>query len=214
MFEQLIELDKTLFLTLNGFHSPFFDQVMVLSSERITWIPLYVAIAFSMFFSFRWETTDMMPKPKFIIVKKSFYIGLIALAGAIITFALTDTLSVQLKNLVERPRPAYDPVIGAFARVLEYKGGLYGFVSSHAANVTGIALFTSLTFKRKPFTFGIFFWAALVSYSRIYVGKHFPLDVVCGAILGLLVGLCVYILARMLLKKINLIPGRQDVLHN
>lgn len=214
MFEQLIELDKSLFLILNGFHSPFFDQVMVILSARAPWIPLYVAIALSLFFSFKWEISDKLPKPKFQIIKRSFRYGLIAILGIILTFALTEMVSNQIKFLVERPRPAYDPIIGAMVRLLEYKGGLYGFLSNHTANVFGLATLTSLIFKRRYYTVPIYFWAVMVSYSRVYVGKHYPLDIICGAILGILIGWGVYLLIKALLKRFNLIHGKPYVLHN
>lgn len=76
--------------------------------------------------------------------------------------------------------------------MLEYRGGQYGFVSSHAANLFGLATITSLLIRNRIYTAFIFVWAALVGYSRIYVGKHFPADVVCGAIFGMIVGYLVY----------------------
>jgi len=214
MFDQLIELDRSIFLALNGFHSPFFDQVMIIFSARAPWIALYLSIALYMFFTFKWEIPDGSLKPKFRIIRKPLVFAFIALAGAIVTFAFTDILSAQIKDLAERPRPAYDPVIGSFVRMLEYKGGMYGFLSSHAANVFGLAMFTSLVFKRKYYSITIFFWAFVVSYSRIYVGKHFPLDVLCGAVLGLLTGWCIYMIVSHLFKRYNTPSGKSDVLHN
>ncbi|OFY41736.1 MAG: hypothetical protein A2X18_10450 [Bacteroidetes bacterium GWF2_40_14] len=214
MFEQLIELDRSLFLTLNGFNSPFFDEVMVIFSARAPWIALYLSIALYMFFSIKWEIPDGLSKPKFRIIRKPMVFAYVALAGAILTFAFTDILSAQIKDLAERPRPAYDPVIGSFVRMLEYKGGMYGFISSHATNVFGLATFTSLIFRRKYYSISIFTWATLVSYSRIYVGKHFPLDVLCGAMLGLLTGWCVFMFVAYIFKRYNITFGKSDVLHN
>lgn len=214
MFKQLIELDRSLFLTINGLHTPFFDKVMVIFSASAPWIPLYIAIALAMFFSFKWEVSDSFSKPKFLVLRKSLYFGLIAMAGAIITFAFTDILSTQIKHLIERPRPAFDVEIGNLARMLEHKGGQYGFISSHAANVFGLATFTSSIFKKKYYTVTIYFWAVMVSYSRIYVGKHFPLDVLGGALFGTLIGLGIFLLVNSLFKRFNLMPGKSDVLHN
>jgi undecaprenyl-diphosphatase len=214
MLEHIIELDRSLFLVLNGFHSPFVDEIMVVLSARTPWIPLYLAILFAMFFSFKWDVTDKLPKPKFRIITKPVRYGLIAFFGVLITFALTDSIAYQIKLLVERPRPGYDPIIENMVRLLEYKGGIYGFLSNHAANVFGLAVFTSSYFKKKFYTVFIFLWAALVSYSRVYVGKHFPLDVVCGAILGIIIGFVIFSFAKQLFKRIKLKPYISDVVHN
>ena len=214
MLEHLIELDRSVFLALNGLHFPFFDSVMVAFSAKFVWIPLYAAIIFAMFFSVNGYGFGESAKQRLKIIRKPLYFGIIALTGALITFALTDTVANQIKFLVERPRPAYDPVIGSMVRMLEYKGGLYGFLSNHAANVFGLAIFTSLVFRKRPYTIFIFLWAALVSYSRIYVGKHFPLDVLCGAMLGLFIGFIIYTTARALLKRYKLIPPESDVVRN
>lgn len=206
MLEHLIELDRSVFLILNGFHSPFFDGIMVAFSDRFVWIPLYAAIIFAMFFSVNGYGFGKSAKRRLKIIRNPLLFGIIALSGTLITFAFTDTVAYQIKLLVERPRPAYDPIIGNMVRMLEYKGGLYGFLSNHAANVFGLAIFTSLVFRKQSYTIFIFLWAALVSYSRIYVGKHFPLDVICGAILGLLTGFLIYLAARALLKRFKLMP--------
>lgn len=175
MIERIIEFDKHLMLLLNGWHSPFFDFLMPVITNKYTGIPTYLAILVILF-----RKTDM---------KKL----LIAVAAILVTFALCDSLSVALfKETFQRLRPGWDPQIMDQVRMLEYKGGQYGFVSSHAANLFGLATITSLLIKNRIYTALIFFWAALVGYSRIYVGKHFPADVVCGAIFGMIVGYLVY----------------------
>lgn len=175
MIERIIEFDKHLMLMLNGWHSPFFDFLMPVITDKYTGIPIYLAILVILF-----RKVDM---------KKL----LIAVAAILVTFALCDSLSVALfKETFQRLRPGWDPQIMDQVRMLEYKGGQYGFVSSHAANLFGLATITSLLIKNRIYTALIFFWAALVGYSRIYVGKHFPADVVCGAIFGMIVGYLVY----------------------
>ena len=175
MIERIIEFDKHLMLLLNGWHSPFFDFLMPVITNKYTGIPIYLAILVILF-----RKTDM---------KKL----LIAVAAILVTFALCDSLSVALfKETFQRLRPGWDPQIMDQVRMLEYKGGQYGFVSSHAANLFGLATITSLLIKNRIYTALIFFWAALVGYSRIYVGKHFPADVVCGALFGILIGCLVY----------------------
>lgn len=175
MIDRIIEFDKHLMLLLNGWHSPFFDFLMPVITDKYTGIPIYLAILVILF-----RKVDM---------KKL----LIAVAAILVTFALCDSLSVALfKETFQRLRPGWDPQIMDQVRMLEYKGGQYGFVSSHAANLFGLATITSLLIKNRIYTALIFFWAALVGYSRIYVGKHFPADVVCGAIFGMIVGYLVY----------------------
>lgn len=214
MLDQLIEFDKSLFLILNGFHFPFLDHLMVMFSAKEPWIPLYAAIVLALFFSFKWEVTDELSKPKFVIIKKDLYPALIMLFGIALTFACTDMLSTQVKHFIERPRPPYDPEIGNMVRMLEGKGGQFGFFSSHAANVFGLAVLTSLIFRKRWYSVIIFIWATMVSYSRIYVGKHFPLDVLCGIFFGILVGGLAYILVRAIIRKIKLKQDKANVLHN
>jgi len=189
MLDKIVDFDRSLFLILNHINSPLFDGIMVFASDRFVWIPLYIGIIFFIFF--RLENSRITIRP--------FKPALVTFVGIFITFAMTDMISADIiKDTVQRLRPGHDPGLEGLVRMLEGKGGRYGFVSSHAANVFGLALFTSLGFRRRWYSISIFSWAVLVSYSRIYVGKHFPLDVVCGALLGLLAGWLVYTLTKML----------------
>ncbi|HNR27042.1 MAG TPA: phosphatase PAP2 family protein [Bacteroidales bacterium] len=184
--DSIIELDHKLFFILNGAHSDFLDPVMKTLSNIPVWIPLYLLIAGGFFLVLPWRQ------------------ALVAILGILFTFLLTDQLSSTLiKEWVHRLRPSHIPEWEGTFRLLEDKGGLYSFVSSHASNVFGLACFTSLVYRKKWYTCGIFVWAALVAYSRIYVGKHFPLDVVCGALIGLLLGWAVYRLYRRIGRKIQ-----------
>ena len=168
MLETLIELDKALFLTLNGWNNAFLDILMPFASGKLSWIPLYAFIIFMLFFRKDWRKAAL------------------ALVCTCLVFAVCDSVSFAAKNYFERWRPLFDPEIGPMVRVLE-GGGDYGFVSGHAANVFGIAMFTSFYVKHRWYSVLMFAWAFLVSYSRIYVGKHFPGDVLVGAIFGILV---------------------------
>jgi undecaprenyl-diphosphatase len=101
---------------------------------------------------------------------------------------------VFIKNLVERPRPTHDPDIANLVHIVNnYRGGTYGFVSSHAANVFGVATFLSNKFKNNQWSFFLLAWAAVVSYSRVYLGVHYPLDIIFGAVLGALIGVQCYV---------------------
>jgi undecaprenyl-diphosphatase len=112
----------------------------------------------------------------------------------IITVALSDSISVLIKNLVERPRPSRNPEIANLVHIVnDYRGGMYGFVSSHAANFFGVATFLSHQFKHYRWSIFLFVWAIVVSYSRIYLGVHYPLDIIFGAILGALIGIQCYV---------------------
>jgi undecaprenyl-diphosphatase len=192
MLDYILHIDRELFLLLNGAHCPWLDPVMKFITGIPQWIPLYVLIVFFFFWKRPWKA------------------GLLALAGILITFALTDQLGVHLfKNTVQRLRPCHDPIIGQAVHLLEGCGGKFGFLSNHAANTFGLASFTALFFRKPCYTVGIYTWAALVGYSRIYVGKHFPLDVLCGALFGMLVGYLLYRLYRCLAPKKQAGEGRK-----
>lgn len=187
MLDYLIDLDKWLFVTINGFNSPFIDPIMIFFSKKIVWIPLYIIIAIWLFTEPFLEENG---KLRFKRRAKNF--SFLFLIGIILTFALTDSIANNIKELFERSRPCWDESLSNVCRLLESKGGQYGFVSNHASNVFGMALFSSLIFRKKWFSILIFIWAIFVAYSRIYVGKHFPADVLFGALLGMLIALLTY----------------------
>jgi len=185
----LIELDKSLFLYLNGLNSTYVDPVMVFFSAKLVWIPLYLLIVY-------------------LIVKSEEKKYLVfTLLAVIITFALTDTAGNLIKNTVERLRPCHDPQIAPFIHLLEGKGGMYGYVSNHAANVFGLATITAVIIRNRYYSIGIFLWAAIVAYSRIYVGKHYPLDIISGAIVGV-------VIALLVLRLLEWVKNRKNVLRN
>jgi len=184
MLDHILHIDQTLFLFLNGLHCTFLDPIMVFITGNFSWIPLYVAIFFFLFWKRDWRW------------------GLLAFVTIIITFAITDQLAVHLfKNTVQRLRPCHEPALEGMVRLLEGCGGRFGFVSNHAANTFGLATVTALIFHKKWYTWSIFGWAAIVSYSRIYVGKHYPLDLIVGALFGMLVGWCVWKTLQFLQRK-------------
>lgn len=175
MLDTIIEFDKQLLLAINGWNNCFFDSVMVCITHKYAGIPIYAFLLFLIVYKRRWKPAVLM------------------VLSVIITFALCDSLSVALfKDVFQRLRPCYDPSTENLVRMLEYKGGQYGFVSSHAANIFGLAAISSALLRKRWFTILIFTWAILVGYSRVYVGKHFPLDVVCGALFGMAIGYLVY----------------------
>ncbi|HON19216.1 MAG TPA: phosphatase PAP2 family protein [Salinivirgaceae bacterium] len=111
----------------------------------------------------------------------------------LITFILTEQASNLIKVLIQRPRPSHNSELeGLLHFVNNYRGGQFGFVSSHAANTFGLATIVSLIFRNKTWVVAMFLWASIVAYSRIYLGVHYPTDILCGAALGILIAFMVY----------------------
>jgi undecaprenyl-diphosphatase len=184
MIEWLISLDTRLFLFFNGLHTPFLDLLMYDVSRMWIWVPLYLGvIAF--------------------IIRKWKMESIWIILSIIICVVLTDQLTNLTKEFFGRLRPSHEPALqGMVHHVRGYMGGQFGFVSGHSSNVFGFALLSSLILKQKIFTPIIFFWAAIVAYSRIYLGVHYPLDILGGMILGMGIALIVYTILRGFQKKL------------
>jgi len=186
MFETLINIDKEFFLLINGAHNEVFDCIMWWTSKPLTWLPLYILMVY-------------------LIIKKYKQKGIYIVLMAALLIALSDLSSVHLfKNVFHRLRPSHNPDFENVIHLVNNKhGGLYGFVSSHAANYFAVATYIFL-FLRKPykyFSIGLFLWAALISYSRIYLGLHYPADVFVGAVLGVVCGIITYYIYLWVDKK-------------
>ena len=188
MIDAIIELDKQLFLIFNGIHTNWLDPVMELFSKTAASAPLYGFLLYQIF---------RVYKQKAWVILLS--IGLLIL--------MTDQFTSGLmKPFFERPRPSHEPTLQGLVHVVNgYSGGNYGFASSHAANTFGIAMFLSCLLKReKPWINWLFLWAAFVSYTRIYLGVHYPGDIIVGALIGVLFGWIVfklYMHTRILVEK-------------
>ncbi len=170
----LEQLDRQLFLFLNSLNSPFLDHVMHAISGVIIWVPLYLAIL--IFLGIKY-------KRKFLII----------LLLLIIAATFSDQISVLIKNLVQRLRPCHEPSLEGLVHLVNGEcGGQFSFVSSHATNSFDVALLSLSFIKKRWFTISIIIWALVIGYSRIYLGAHYPGDVVCGSILGALIGWSTY----------------------
>ncbi|MDA0315376.1 MAG: phosphatase PAP2 family protein [Bacteroidetes bacterium] len=189
MIESFKHWDEKAFLRLNSFHSEALDPIVLLLTQTITWIPLYLLLLYLIY--------RIDPKNSIWVI-----------GGVILTILLADQVSSGLmKPYFERLRPCHDPQWKGFMHLYGRCGGLYGFVSSHAANTFGLATFLTLTLSKKQKNIcWLFLYAVAVSYTRIYLGVHYPLDVFFGALVGVLSAYfswaVIVILKRKIVKKV------------
>lgn len=189
MMEWLLGLDVKLLYFINGLNSPFMDSVMWILTKPLASLPVYL------FFIYLFYKKD----------GKKLWIPLI---GVVLVVVLTDRISVEcFKNVFCRLRPSHTEGIMEYLHYYVksngdvYRGGMYGFVSSHAANTLGVAFFMALYARRKYVWWVAMSWAIVVSLSRVYLGVHFPTDIICGGALGVLTGWLVYVLYQKLTKR-------------
>ena len=182
----IIDFDKHLLLAINGSNSIFWDGCMKIYTTIGIWIPLILILLF-------------------ILIKnnsfKDFLLLFLFIAAVV---GLTDTISSGIcKPFFERWRPTHDPELMYLVDVVDgIRGKDYGFTSSHAANSFGIATFLMLLVKNRALTVSLIFWASMNAFTRMYLGVHYPGDILFGTIVGLSSGLIVYLIYRTLQKKV------------
>ena len=192
MLEQLLHIDTEILLAINGWHSPWADKLMWIISAKTTWIPLYLLLIGLLV----WRYRQPAPTPIKWLQKVPACVVMIVAIGLAVGAADVIASGI-LKDLVARPRPSRVPELeGMLHLVNGYKSGQYGFVSSHAANTIAVALLFSLIWRNKIATVSLMLWVAANCYSRMYLGVHYPTDVLGGLIVGSLVGGVAYCVLR------------------
>jgi len=183
--EWLIELDTHLFLAINGMHTDTWDNIMWWISGKYTWWPFYLLVLGYLGYTGRWQLLPM--------------ILFIALG-----ITLTDQTSVHLfKNVFHRLRPCHEPLLEGMVHIVNNKcGGQYGFISSHASNAFGVALLVIGWTRKHWITAVMLTWAMLIAYSRVYLGVHYPGDVIAGGVWGAVCGWILGLLYRWMRSSI------------
>ncbi len=183
IFQQIKDIDQALFYQINGvWHHPILDAVLPWTWHSNNWIPLYIGLLGWLIYQVGWKTLKW-------------------LLFALINVGLTDQISSSVfKPFFHRLRPCNDPALfGKTRLLLEQCAGGFSFTSSHAANHFGIAMFIFMTWgvTQKKYTRFFFVWAGIIAFAQIYVGVHYPLDIVGGTIIGLISG---FTMAKAYLK--------------
>jgi undecaprenyl-diphosphatase len=185
MIEQLLKNDTELFLFLNNLGSSTWDGLWLAITEKLTFIPLYALLLFLLYKKFG---------------GKSLLVFVVVIA-LMITF--TDQITNVFKRGFMRPRPCGEADLIDHMRFIAVRCGKYGFFSGHSSNSMAAAVFAGLMLKPyyKNLIYIMLIWSVVVAYSRIYVGVHYPLDILCGLIFGAISGFMFYKLTKYALKR-------------
>lgn len=182
----LIELDKQLLLAVNGSESLFLDGLAKTLTTASTWIPLYVAMFYMVL-----KNNDTVQKILLILGCAGLCV---LLAGSV------DDMLV--KPMVGRWRPTHDPQIGILVDTVNgYRGGDYGFFSAHASNTFSIAVFFCLLFRSRPLSVALVLWSLTNCWTRMYLGVHYPGDILVGLLWGGFVGVMVWLLHQQVSRQ-------------
>ncbi|PKQ44837.1 phosphatase PAP2 family protein [Confluentibacter flavum] len=185
MIDKIIEYDKQLFLFLNNLGSPTWDLLWLIITDELTFIPLYAILLFLLY-------------KKFGVKVLLLFIVIVAV---MITF--TDQITNVFKRGFERPRPCRAEGVMEYTRFIAKRCGLYGFFSGHSSNSMAAAVFAGLLLKPyyKNLLIVLLIWSFIVAYSRIYVGVHYPLDIVCGLTFGAITGFAFYKVSVYIIRR-------------
>ena len=186
--EELIQLDKQLLLWFNGSDSLFLDGLVKTLTTATTWIPLYLGLFYLVL-----KNNDNVQK-----------VLLVLGCAGLCVFLAGSLNDLFVKPWVARWRPSRDPEIAMLVDVVNgYRGGRYGFFSSHAANTFRLAIFFTLLVRSKVLSVAMVLWSLLNCWTRLYLGVHFPGDILCGLLWGGVVGTGMWFLHQHIYKKIN-----------
>lgn len=176
MVDQLIQFDKELFLFLNNLGSPTWDNLWLIITNKLTFAPLYGVLLYLIYKKF-----GLKPM-------------LISIVVVVLMITFTDQITNVFKHGFKRLRPCGTEGVMENMRFIAVRCGRYGFFSGHSSNSMAAAIFAGLLFKSyyKNLIFILLFWSAVVAYSRIYVGVHYPLDIICGMTFGAISGFGFY----------------------
>ncbi len=190
MIDYLVDVDKTALLAVNGMYSVFQD-------------------AFWWMVSAKWSSLLLVLALLWILMRQNRRHALLVLLMVAVAVLVADQVSSGLiKHLVERLRPTHDPSLENAVHVINgYRGGMYGFVSSHAANFFAIATLVTLIMRRGLVAAALYSWGLVQCYSRIYLGVHYPGDILGGMIVGLMAGWLVWCLMRWVQRRWRLPAG-------
>lgn len=184
--------DRSLLTAINFDGPTGYDFFWAMYSDKWTWIPFMLVIVYCLLRPGNWRHRLLM-------------VGSVALL-----FMLSDfVVSSFIKNVVCRPRPSHDPaVMDLLSYVNGYRGGAYGFPSNHASNGFAAATFLALLLRNRWVTLSAFLWAVGSCYSRMYLGVHYPTDILCGAMLGIVFAIIIFFLYKKAAKRLALPPYR------
>lgn len=187
MIDQLLQYDTELFTFLNGLGSETWDGFWMFYTTKFNWIPFYALL---LYLAYRKSET-----------KKQFLFTVLCI-GLMVAF--TDQVTNLFKSGFERPRPCHNEALDGIMRLVKSScGGKHGFFSGHSSNSMAVAVFVGLLLRNayRYLIFILLFWSFVMAYSRIYVGVHYPIDIVCGMAFGALTGFMFYKLNNYLGKR-------------
>ena len=200
--DYLIHIDQQWLLAINGWHSEWADMLMWYISKSTTWLPLYALLVGLIVYRFGILSPSLCREGR---RGSSLLRVLIILAGFAVAVGVSDFVSSGIiKPWVCRLRPTHEPALAGMLHLVNgYTGGLYGFVSSHAANTMACALLFALLYRNKYATVGLMLWVALNCYSRMYLGVHYPADIIGGLAIGALMATLTYGMVRRLVEHVD-----------